>query len=105
MGTIALVGLSLYLMIKRNPLQSKNLLLYANNMVKYMPIDKSSMDMISPIIDFTTGSSKSFMENFNDENSDQPNNNMENRLMQSGGVAPGNCKATKRSVSETKKNT
>ena len=53
MGTIGLVGLSLYIMIKRNPLQSKNLLLYANNMVKYMPIDKSSIDMITPIFDFT----------------------------------------------------
>ena len=103
MGFFALLGFSLYFMIKRNPLRTKNILLHANNMVKYMPIDKSSMDMISPIIDFTTGSSKSFMENFNDENSDQPNNNMEKRLMQSGGVAPGNCKATKRSVSETKK--
>ena len=26
----------------------------ANNMVKYMPIDKSSLDMISPILDFTS---------------------------------------------------
>ena len=25
---------------------------YANNMVKYMPIDKSSMSIISPIFDF-----------------------------------------------------
>ena len=65
MATIGLVGISLYLMIKRNPLQSKNLLLCANNMVKYMPIDKSSMDMISPIFDFTN-KQRGFMENVND---------------------------------------
>ena len=102
MGFFALLGISLYLMIKRNPIRSKNILLYANNMVKYMPIDKSSMDMISPIIDFTTSgnSNKSFMEGYNEENSDsQQTNNYEKRLMQSG----GGQKSTKRSVSETKK--
>ena len=28
----------------------------ANNVIKYMPIDRSSLDMLSPIIDFTGGS-------------------------------------------------
>jgi hypothetical protein len=51
-------------MIKRNPSQSKQMLLYANNMVKYMPIDKSSMDMISPIFDFTSNKG-GFMEDLN----------------------------------------
>lgn len=99
MATIALVGISLYLMIKRNPLQSKNLLMYANNAVKYMPIDKTSMDMISPIFDFTN-QKNSFMETFNsDLNPDYDFNTkpQERRMMQSG------HKATKRSVSETKK--
>jgi len=99
MGTIALVGLSIYLMIKRNPLQSKNLLLYANNAVKYMPIDKSSLDMISPIFDFTQ-QKNGFMESFHSELDPDYNMNTENqerRMLQSG------HKATKRSVSETKK--
>jgi len=99
MATIGLVGISLYLMIKRNPLQSKNLLMYANNAVKYMPIDKTSMDMISPIFDFTN-KNHSFMESFNsDLNPGHQFNTtpQEQRILRSGG------KSTKRSVSETKK--
>ena len=99
MGTIALVGISLYLMIKRNPLQSKNLLMYANNAVKYMPIDKTSMDMISPIFDFTNNRN-SFMESFHSEldpDYDMNTSLQERRILNSG------HKATKRSVSETKK--
>ena len=115
MATIALVGISLYLMIKRNPLQSKNLLLYANNMVKYMPIDKSSMDMISPIFDFTNKQG-SFMRSLNEDDDDYDdedrnlfnsynNSNSERRILESGKVNSNshNHKATKRSVSETKK--
>ena len=101
MATIGLVGFSLYIMIKRNPLQTKNLLLYANNAVKYMPIDKSSIDMISPILDFTqNNNNKSFMENFNSDLNPHHTFNttpQERRILSSG------HKATKRSVSETKK--
>jgi hypothetical protein len=99
MATIALVGFSLYIMIKRNPLQTKNLLLYANNAVKYMPIDKTSMSMISPIFDFTNNN-KNFMENFNSDLNPGYSFNtspQEQRILHSG------HKATKRSVSETKK--
>ena len=53
----AIVGFSLYLLIKRSPEKCKSMLVHANNMVKYMPIDKSSLDMLSPILDFTGGSS------------------------------------------------
>ena len=72
MGFIAFLGISFYLLIKRNPARCKNILLHANNMIKYMPIDKSSMDMISPIIDFTQQSeegdfSSTFMGNLNQQ--------------------------------------
>jgi hypothetical protein len=85
--------------VKRNPARCKNLLLHANNVVKYMPIDKSSMDMLSPIIDFTTNNHggntiDSFM---GDMNNQMGTTNAEKRILQSGG------KSTKRSVSETKK--
>jgi 5-methylcytosine-specific restriction endonuclease McrA len=99
----ALLGIGIYLLLKRNPAQGRNMLLYANNYVKFMPIDKTSMDMLSPIIDFTSKSdyqsnndNKSFMETFNGIN-----------------MGPGFCgeqrihnlgkNGTKRSVSETKK--
>jgi hypothetical protein len=42
------------------------MLLYANNLVKFMPIDKTSMDMLSPIIDYTHDGDRSFMESLND---------------------------------------
>jgi len=96
------LGIIFYLMIKRSPARCKNILLHANNVVKYMPIDKSSMDMLSPLIDFTTTSSNSsFMGDLNDEAGGAPSDmgtiNAEKRILQSGG------KSTKRSVSETKK--
>jgi hypothetical protein len=79
----------IYIYIKKQPANSQNLLLYANNMIKSLPIDKSSINMFSPIVDFTQG--KGFMEKLNNINyisknsdTDKPN-------------------ATKRSVSETKK--
>jgi hypothetical protein len=80
---------------KRNPAQGRNMLLYANNYVKFMPIDKTSMDMISPIFDFTSTDQSSFMESYNNIN---PSNiNSEKRILSSGKTG------TKRSVSETKK--
>lgn len=92
----ALLGIGIYCMLKRNPDRGKDMLFYANNVVKYLPIDKSSMDMLSPIIDFTGGGSEgSFMESLNDLDPSQYN--AERRMMQSGRGA------TKRSVSETKK--
>ena len=102
MGIVAIVAISLYLMIKRNPAQSKNMLLYTNNMIKYMPIDKSSMDMISPIFDLTSKGNNSFMDDFNrGMNPDFQYNPViaaqQQRMNLSG------QKATKRSVSETKK--
>ena len=113
MAFFGLLGISLWLLIKRDPKQCKNILLYANNMVKYMPIDKGSMNMISPIVDFTNSSEGGFMNGLNkfSQNSDDYGdsgliaNNYERRILQSGqsqGHGHGG-KATKRSVSETKK--
>ena len=65
-----------------------------------MPIDKSAMDMITPIFDFTSKKEdSSFMESFNDINPLQfgGNGSAERRMLNSG------KNATKRSVSETKK--
>ena len=86
---IAFLAICFYLLLKRNPLQTKNLLLYTNNMIKYMPIDKQSMNLISPIIDFTTTKKdNSFMVDMN-KTLDPQSFNIQ--------------KPVKRSVSETKK--
>ena len=93
-------GLGIYVLLKRNPDQGRQLLLYANNVVKFMPIDKSSMDMLSPIMDFTSNKNgeddeESFMESFNGITN--PGFCGERRITSSG------KNGTKRSVSETKK--
>jgi hypothetical protein len=93
-------GLGIYVLLKRNPDQGRELLLYANNVVKFMPIDKSSMDMLSPIMDFTSKKDEDdedecFMESFNGLTN--PGFCGERRITSSG------KNGTKRSVSETKK--
>ena len=63
----ALLGVGIYILLKRNPSQGRNMLLYANNLVKFMPIDKTSMDMLSPVFDFTNNNNSN--NNNNDEGS------------------------------------
>ena len=102
MALIGFLAICFYIMIKRNPLQTKNMLLYTNNMIKYMPIDKSSIDMISPIFDLST-KGKSFMEGFNtDLNTGGYNYNNVLVAQQQRNMLSGQ-KPVKRSVSETKK--
>jgi hypothetical protein len=97
MVIIGILGVSLYLLLKRNPGQSKKMLLYTNNLIKYMPIDKSTVDMISPIFDFTSKTDNNFMSEMNGIQNPGTNPSIKQRLQLSG------QKATKRSVSETKK--
>jgi hypothetical protein len=53
MGFFGILGIGIYLLLKRNPVGGRQMLLHANNMIKYMPIDKSALHMINPIFDFT----------------------------------------------------
>jgi hypothetical protein len=101
MALIGFLALCFYIMIKRNPSQTKNMLLYTNNMIKYMPIDKSSMDMISPIFDLSS-KSKGFMEEFNTNLNPGHNYNPVLIAQQQQNLLSG-PKPVKRSVSETKK--
>ena len=114
----ALLGVGIYILLKRNPSEGRNMLLYANNLVKFMPIDKTSMDMLSPVFDFTNSNSNS---NSYNNNSNNYNNNEDNHgfmgslnhmLPQNSGTINANSErrllgsgktGTKRSVSETKK--
>ncbi len=93
----AFLGICIYYILKKNPARGKDMLLYANNVVKYLPIDKNSMDMLSPIIDFTETPNKSFMECLNGIEPSAPGFCSDARIQGSGKGA------TKRSVSETKK--
>ena len=90
-GVIVIIGLSIYLLLKKNPSGSKNLLLYTNNMIKFLPISKTSIDMFSPVLDLTS----SYV------NDSGMVNNMRNssidKIMNSGKHGGKRC------VSETKK--
>lgn len=93
MASIALVGFSLYLMVKRNPNQSKSMMSQISNIIKYMPIDKSAATMFNPTLfsnnDFSDGENNGLLSNF------MPS--QQKRMMNSG------SDTTKRCVSETKK--
>jgi hypothetical protein len=93
----ALLGVGIYLLLKRNPSQGQKMLLYANNLVKFMPIDKSSLDMLSPIFDFTTYNEGSNSHSNSDSSSFMEHSNSPMQKMTE------HAKASKRSVSETKK--
>jgi len=74
-ATILFVVFSMYLFIKKNPSESKNMMGHLNGMIHYMPIDKQSKDLLTPFL----------------------SNPKEQRIMTSGG------ESTSRSVSGTKK--
>ena len=101
MATIGFVGLTLYLFFKRNPTQSKEMVTYANDVIKYMPIDKTTSNLIAPIFDFTMGklSNDSLKANLDPNMTPQMN-----RMMKSGGGHAPSGGTIKRSVGESKKN-
>jgi hypothetical protein len=88
----AVLGIGIYYILKKNPNKGRDMLLYANNVVKCLPIDRNTVDMLSPIIDITGTNDTSFMQSLN--GIDCQSNP---RILNSGKGA------TKRSVSETKK--
>ena len=110
MGFYAIVGIGIYILIKRNPSNGKSILANASNLVKYMPIDKSSMEMFSPIFDLTSNNEDGFMNNFNILGTSETSTSLNNGINGNGinGINSNNNQrigktSTKRSVSETKK--
>ena len=53
MATFGFIGLSLFMFLRRNPENSRQLLFHANDIIKYMPISKGTADMITPFFDIT----------------------------------------------------
>ena len=116
MSTFAFVGLSLYIFLKKNPGQTQSMLSHANDIIRYMPISRSSADMLSPFLDFANKKSL-FQEgdNFNlaqqPQQPQQPQQHQQHQQPQTAKeaqmaarlMASGRNNATKRSVSETKK--
>ena len=103
MTGIAFIGLSLYVFIKKHPKDSSSLLKYASGVVKHIPIDKNSKDLLLPVFDFTR-------KRINDENKPyiQPNDSVmsmygSNQHQQQGISSEINGTRVKRSVSESRK--
>lgn len=104
MAGIAVAALMLYWLFKKNPFYAQKIISSSNEYLKYLPIDKNTSSMISPILDFT--SKNRFVGNPVVDKTPmpvmampqvRPHLSQTERLMESG------KKATKRSVSETKK--
>jgi len=124
MATFGFFGLSMYLFLKKNPANSQTIMHHANELIKYMPISRESADMLTPFFDMTN--KRAFFNGNNgnngndDEAEDWSNSNTTtskrqqyniNKMMSSGGnsttagttMNSSGIKATKRSVSESKK--
>jgi len=116
MAGIAVGGLFVYWLVKRNPVNAGQMILASNEYLKYLPIDKGTTSMISPILDFTAKQSLGQGDYpYVDENHPiLPITSMnrgarqyasEQKIMSSGSAVSENPSSvkTKRSVSETKK--
>ena len=121
MATFGFFGLSMYLFLKKNPANSQTIMHHANELIKYMPISRESADMLTPLFDMTNKRTFFSGDNGNNGNEDEAEDwsssntstskrqqyNI-NKMMSSGGTSAtttngSGIKATKRSVSESKK--
>lgn len=91
MAGVGFAGLSLLIFFKKHPFQGKSMLSNVTEMVKHLPIDRDSADLITPL--FALGNTN-FQNNYNEPESTP----QFKRMLNSGG-----SNGTKRSVSETKK--
>lgn len=97
MAGVVLIAFVLYVLLKKNPANAQNILLTSNEYLKYLPVDKNTSSMISPILDFTA--KHSYANDMNNPIVRVPNaHSRAKEIMMNSGK-----KGTKRSVSETKK--
>lgn len=104
MAGVAFAALMIYILFKRNPVRAHQILNASNEYLRYLPVDRNTSNMISPLLDFTSKQHFAEQPSYGMDGSSydrpilaMPDTNAESRIMQSG------KKSTKRSVSETKK--
>lgn len=121
---VGLAALAIYVLFKRSPERARDLVFTSHEYLKYMPVDKNASSILNPILDFTskysggaaTGGAAGMFGGSNPilnlgSNRDGRQSYAEARITKSGGTTDFSSvdsanpakKATKRSVSETKK--
>ena len=107
MGGIALGGLMLFVLFKKFPAKAQDILRGSNEYLKYLPVDRETTSMLSPILDFTAKQNLyGDMDDVSFPIAPMAPAGSIDRLSRSGisgSGTSGGTKATKRSVSETKK--
>jgi hypothetical protein len=104
MAFYGFIGLCVFLIIKKTPNKSYEMLNHANQFIKFMPIDRNAKNLFEPFIDFTKNSFKN-NPNINNPNANYSINNFSSYNQSSGEkrILNSGKQSTKRSVSETKK--
>lgn len=95
MAMYGFVGLSLYIFMKRHPGESQHMFMHASDLVKYMPIEKNTSDLLGPLFDLTNLQAK--LSSHLPSQRHQFNTPQMKRMLNSG------KNTHSRSVSETKK--
>jgi hypothetical protein len=106
MGGIALGGFMLFVLFKKFPAKAQDILRGSNEYLKYLPVDRETTSMLSPILDFTAKQNLyGDMDDVSYPIAPMAPAGSIDRLSRSGisGQNDSRTKATKRSVSETKK--
>jgi hypothetical protein len=123
MAGVVFAALAIYVLFKKNPERARDLVFTSNEYLKYMPVDKNASSILNPILDFTSkysggiaagaagefGSANPILNLSGGGGGNGRQHYAEARITKSGvPVLNSNgdetkVKATKRSVSETKK--
>lgn len=111
MAGVAVVAFAIYLMFKKSPDRAREMVMTSHEYLKYLPVDRSTSSILNPILDFTSkyGAAATATHPILNlgSTSDGRQAYAEARITKSGSVDGGGSapvvKATKRSVSETKK--
>ena len=95
----AFIGLSIYLLIQNKPNDGVKLIKHATNMVKFMPIDKNSSDLLTPALD----QAASYLQHNESKNKINYDNTLYDSKKTEIKKDNSSKKNVKRSVSEAKK--
>ncbi len=99
MAGVALGAFVIYYMFRKNPANAHRMIASSNEYLKYLPVDRNTSSMLSPILDFTSKySGLNVASPMLDLSSSERSHNLATPPQYGAGG-----KATKRSVSETKK--